>query len=936
MPSKVIIPVCSYPSHIEEATESVLIRLWCKEHYICARCIFLYTITDSHSPILTCCKCKNQIPEPTDRSKPKYTIARAGNDCALVTANAIIHRFRDAYSRDFITHHPEMCRIVESFRTFEDGMEYDMMEILQALAEREFYHTNCMIWHLDNTSNEVVIPDDALTILVKSPQHFYAYIKKGPDQWRLFDSTFDHLRRFVSFQELKILLEPFMDSKYNTAAVAIVNRQPCAVNNSSCDPIASKARICGKHLVCSRCDEDDSKRAYCNEDKRFYCNICTHKDISYDGITDEDQILALLCATSEDNYDDAIPCGFDSISGSRDTAEDKTMIGMRSISVDKGLDTFVNSKLEGINELSGIPSTDTADGSNPCNRSIDISAVAVRNSPKPTPMMKFMKRPKITISARKPIVPEDKDIVTTIKSLPWPLMIKIDSETSSLSSSSSVVVRGKHSPNNNYQSLLSASVPTRTRSSTTEEMKPPPVFIRRPKLATSVSITSTGGTTTDSGGTDGRSSPFINMDRLHVNDDTNNRLSILPPQSTDTISPEHPITTGSSSSRSISSTSNRRKFEKRPVLETRMSSPLLWSSLSSDLQAQTADDLTSNDMSSRSASSSQGNEEIVSQSSQDTFKRSMSSSLSSSALRPQSVPAHTNQKVLGLRIPPRPPSYHRRTTSIDSLENSSSLLTDSSSSPLNDDEYGRGRTRVASDHIFVPPCCHAKHISPPSEEGVSYILLWCGRHYLCSRCIMLHDAPDSHSVLLHCYQCQIHSPVAIDRSKPMFTVPRSMNDSCLVTANAIIDQCREMDSRRYITPEHMHEVIRKNNQSDGNDIIVEYTMSEVLAAMLCRDFDSVSLRHSRSNDDGDNDSDGDALLVDIPESAVSILIQSSKLFYAYLKVESDKWRLFDPSFQLENAYLLSKELPLVLRPVLKGSPDNQIVAITNRDLSIGK
>jgi hypothetical protein len=139
-----------------------------------------------------------------------------------------------------------------------------------------------------------------------------------------------------------------------------------------------------------------------------------------------------------------------------------------------------------------------------------------------------------------------------------------------------------------------------------------------------------------------------------------------------------------------------------------------------------------------------------------------------------------------------------------------------------------------------------------------------------------------------------------------------------------------MDSRKYITPEYTHEVIGNHNQSDYNDIMVEYTMSEVLAAMLCRDFDSVSLRHSRSNDD-----DVDALLVDIPESVVSILIQSSKHFYAYLKVESDKWRLFDPSFQLKHAYLLSKELPLVLRPVLKGSPDNQIVAITNRDLSLG-
>jgi len=144
-----------------------------------------------------------------------------------------------------------------------------------------------------------------------------------------------------------------------------------------------------------------------------------------------------------------------------------------------------------------------------------------------------------------------------------------------------------------------------------------------------------------------------------------------------------------------------------------------------------------------------------------------------------------------------------------------------------------------------------------------------------------------------------------------------------------------MDSRKYITPEYMHEVIRKHNQFDYNDDIVEYTMPEVLAAMLCRDFDSVSLRHSRSNDDDESIGGGDTLLVDIPESVVSILIQSSKHFYAYLKVESDKWRLFDPSFQRKHAYLLSKELPLVRRPVLKGSPDNQIVAITNRDLSLG-
>jgi len=830
-----------------------------------------------------------------------YTIPRASNDCALVTANAIIYRFKDAFLRDFVTH-PEMSLIVQNFRTFEEGMEYDMMEILLAMAERGFYHTNCMIWHLDNISNEVVIPDDALTILVKSPQHFYAYIKKGPDQWRLFDSTYCHLKRFVSFQELKILLEPFMDSKYNTAAVAIVNRQPCAVNNSSCELIASKARICGKHLVCSRCDEDDSKRAYCNEDKRFYCNICTHKDISYDGITDEDQILALLCATSEDNNDDLIPCGFDSISGSRDTAEDKTMIG---ISVDRGPDNIAHTKLEGINELTGMPSNDTSDSSNPCNRSIDLT---VRNSPKPMAMMKFMKRPKITISARKIVF--DENVVVNSSSVPLP--ISTGSQTSSMA-------RDTKQSSNNYSSLLSASIAIHNRS-TVEEAKPLTVFTRRPKLTSSVSATSTGGNTTDSSGTDGRSSPFIKMDRLDVTEDSI-RHGILLTQSIDTITPEHPMTTGSSSNSSISSASNRRKFEKRKVLETRVSSPLLSSSLSSDLQSQTADDMTSNEMGSRSvyfaSLSSQGNEEIVSQSSQDTLKKSMSTSSSSSSLRFQST-VNTNHKIL--KSPPFPPPHHRMTISIESV------LTDSSLSPVDKgDEFEREKLRATWDTSSIPPCCHSKH-KGPTDGDVSYILLWCGRHYLCSQCALLHTTiDDSHSLLLTCYQCQNHSPTAIDRSKSIITVPWSMNDCCLVAVNTIIDQCRETDSRRYITREDIHEEIRNIDQRDCNDDM-EYTMMKVLAAMLCRGFDSVPLNSSRSDDN--------EAVVDIPESAVSILIKSSKHFYAYLKVDSDKWKLFDPSFQLRNTYLLSKELPLVLRPVLKASPDNKVVAIKNIESSL--
>ena len=96
------------------------------------------------------------------------------------------------------------------------------------------------------------------------------------DKWRLFDSTHISVKISLTLDELKILLEPFMTSnpQYNTAAVAIINRQPCDINMKSCDLIACRTRVCGKHIVCSKCDVDDTRRANRTKNKLFYCNIC--------------------------------------------------------------------------------------------------------------------------------------------------------------------------------------------------------------------------------------------------------------------------------------------------------------------------------------------------------------------------------------------------------------------------------------------------------------------------------------------------------------------------------------------------------------------------------------------------------------------------------------------------------------------------------------
>ena len=97
-----------------------------------------------------------------------------------------------------------------------------------------------------------------------------------PNKWRLFDSTHISVKVSLTLEELKIMLEPFMTSnpQYNTAAIAIINRQPCDINMKSCDLIACRTRVCGKHVVCSKCDVDDTRRANRTKNKLFYCNIC--------------------------------------------------------------------------------------------------------------------------------------------------------------------------------------------------------------------------------------------------------------------------------------------------------------------------------------------------------------------------------------------------------------------------------------------------------------------------------------------------------------------------------------------------------------------------------------------------------------------------------------------------------------------------------------
>jgi hypothetical protein len=270
---------CYHPMHDKDlfsATSSCIV-LWCGRHCICSNCIKLHSINESHSPLLTCYRCQNHIPEPTNRSKPLFNIPRAANDCAVVTANAIVRKFRPASDRQYISH-DDMRSVVNiiNHRPYVEGMEYDMMEVLTALELRNFYQTNCIIWHLDGKTKEVVIPEQALLIFLKSPKHFYTYIKMEPNKWRLFDSTHISVKVSLTLEELKIMLEPFMTSnpQYNTAAVAIINRQPCDINMKSCDLIACRTRVCGKHVVCSKCDADDTRRANRTKNKLFYCNIC--------------------------------------------------------------------------------------------------------------------------------------------------------------------------------------------------------------------------------------------------------------------------------------------------------------------------------------------------------------------------------------------------------------------------------------------------------------------------------------------------------------------------------------------------------------------------------------------------------------------------------------------------------------------------------------
>jgi hypothetical protein len=270
---------CYHPKHDKDlfGATSTCIVLWCGRHCICSNCIKLHSINESHSPLLTCYRCQNHIPEPTNRSKPLFNIPRAANDCAVVTANAIVRKFRPASDRQYISHE-DMRSVVNiiNHRPYVEGMEYDMMEVLTALEIRNFYQTNCIIWHLDGKTKEVVIPEQALLIFLKSPQHFYTYIKMEPNKWRLFDSTHISVKVSLTLEELKIMLEPFMTSnpQYNTAAVAIINRQPCDINMKSCDLIACRTRVCGKHIVCSKCDVDDTRRANRMKNKLFYCNIC--------------------------------------------------------------------------------------------------------------------------------------------------------------------------------------------------------------------------------------------------------------------------------------------------------------------------------------------------------------------------------------------------------------------------------------------------------------------------------------------------------------------------------------------------------------------------------------------------------------------------------------------------------------------------------------
>lgn len=262
---------------------NTVFSLWCHKHVICLYCFQLKAKESIRSPLYECkiCSTRNIYPDTLIKRNRSYNSVlwnqqRKPNDCGMISINALItcaNRFH-SLPRKLITIN-EMNTIVKNRTNQNYNLEgYTTHDILDALTSRKL---NCIKINWDESGNIIIHP---LTIgyLIKSinKEHFYVFCYLGYSKslitlydngnatttYKCTDSFYKSFTTFVPINE--------MDSMFIVAIVPYVNCENQYTNHNSLE-LGTNISICGKHLLCTNCYNED--RNNYNENTNC-CNIC--------------------------------------------------------------------------------------------------------------------------------------------------------------------------------------------------------------------------------------------------------------------------------------------------------------------------------------------------------------------------------------------------------------------------------------------------------------------------------------------------------------------------------------------------------------------------------------------------------------------------------------------------------------------------------------
>ena len=280
--------ICSY--HTNEQHSNTLLPLWCTKHHICTTC------TNSpanlyHSQLLMCSHC-NTPAQLDHENATMFTIRRRANDCGLVVVNAIIDCFLISTSkrRTYISHDKDMRVIIRNQRKRFNAHEmYELHDLELALETQDFTSVPWQAHSQLDLPQE--IPQQVLAFLIRPEQeHYYAYIRHSPTQWKIFDSTYGIISTILlCTTDLQHIMKRYIVFNDQCAIKAIINSSRCYNDGHACERGETFCKS-GTHLLCSNCA---TRTTPTDSGTRTSANLCICNYIHSESIATEHMELQM-------------------------------------------------------------------------------------------------------------------------------------------------------------------------------------------------------------------------------------------------------------------------------------------------------------------------------------------------------------------------------------------------------------------------------------------------------------------------------------------------------------------------------------------------------------------------------------------------------------------------------------------------------------------